>query len=71
MRILNAPTSPPGTNIPVKVDSWYDRRTRSWITLLLDCHGNQVGDSHYNGTKAGRDFSIRIMSEKLKEDYHG
>jgi len=52
--------------IPTKVDSWYDRRTRSWIVQLMDEEGNQIGDAYYTGIK---EDAIREEKE-LKERYN-
>jgi hypothetical protein len=34
-----------------KVDNWYDRRTRQYITQLKDEQGNQIGEALYAGTR--------------------
>ncbi len=36
---------------PVKVDRWYDRRTRSWVVQLKDAEDNQVEQAQYFGSK--------------------
>ena len=33
------------------VDRWYDRLTKSFVTAVKDCQGNQVGDADYSGNK--------------------
>lgn len=42
-----------------KIDSWYDRHTRSWVIQKKDAEGNQIGAADYAGTKADRDAYIR------------
>lgn len=46
---------------PAKVDTWYDRNSRSWVTQTLNAAGDQIGDSSYAGTKEG---------SKHDHDYH-
>jgi DNA-binding beta-propeller fold protein YncE len=33
------------------VSSWYDRKTRSSVTQVLDKDGNQLGDADYSGNR--------------------
>lgn len=58
-------TRPADWLVPAKVDGWYDRSTRSHITMVVDAYGNQVGEAAYDGTKAGRDVSRRWAAEKI------
>lgn len=46
-------------DVPVAVESTYDRTTRSYVTVMVDADGLQVGDALYDGTKADRDASVR------------
>lgn len=46
------------------VQWWYDRHARSWVTVLVDHDGNQIGDASYDAQKVGRDCSIK---EKKQE----
>ena len=39
----------------MKVDKWYDRKTRSWIIQTLDAEGNQIGDATYVGSRGEAD----------------
>lgn len=36
---------------PAKIVYWYDRRTRNWVTQLLDSEGNQIDDAIYDGDR--------------------
>jgi len=48
----------------VRVEQFYDRSTRSWVTYLVDAHGYQTGDALYDGTKADAAASkARLESE--------
>lgn len=52
-----------------KIESWYDRKTRSYVTKKLDAEGNQIGDANYDGTKAGRDASVKAFErERVLQD---
>lgn len=31
------------------VETWYDRRSRNWITQTKDAEGNQVGEASFGG----------------------
>lgn len=49
----------------MKVDRWYDRRTRSWVVQTLDGEGNQVGDAYYTGVKSDAIHTQRAMEADL------
>lgn len=49
------------------VERWYDRRSRSSVTVLKDSEGYQVGSAFYSGTKVSAD-SVR---ETLIKDNGG
>lgn len=49
------------------VQTWYDRKTRSWVTQLKDGEGNQVGDAQYD---AAHD-SVVISRGALLQDARG
>jgi hypothetical protein len=42
------------------VERFYDRATRSSVTIVHDANGNQVADAEYDGDKASADFSMRM-----------
>jgi hypothetical protein len=42
------------------VESWYDRSTRSWITLTKDGADCQIGEADYDGHPDSRDCSRRL-----------
>jgi hypothetical protein len=48
-----------------KVESYYDRQTRSWVSFLVNRRGDQLGDASYDGTKDDRDASMRALTKKL------
>ncbi len=43
------------------VERFYDRRTRSSVTRVLDGEGNQVGEAAYDGNKVTASFSWCVM----------
>ena len=43
------------------VERFWDRRTRSSVTRVLDARGNQIGDASYDGNKTTADFVLRMM----------
>lgn len=51
--------------VAVAVETYYDRQTRSWVSFLVDADGNPIGDSLYDGTKADRDASIRMLQSQI------
>jgi hypothetical protein len=44
-----------------KMETFFDRSTRSYVTMLVHENGDQCGDAMYDGTKADRDASRRII----------
>lgn len=58
-------TEAPEEPIAVRVSTWYDRHTRSYVSQLVDAAGRPVGDASYDGTKADRDASVRSLSREL------
>lgn len=58
-----------------RIESWYDRHTRSWITKLIDSGDNQVGDAQYDSrhesVKASRKMLTEIAIEKYAPNYAG
>lgn len=50
---------------PVRIDQYFDRQTRSWITLLLEANDNQVGDAAYDGTRADARASLATMRKRI------
>lgn len=51
---------------PVRVEQWYDRGTRSWVTYLVDATGTQVGESYYDGTRADAAVSKSMLEKELE-----
>ena len=51
--------------VAVKVESTYDRSIRSYVTILVDANGEQVGDAMFDGTKADRDASVRTLNSRI------
>lgn len=39
------------------VERFYDKRTRSSVTRVIDASGNQIGEADYSGNKASADFA--------------
>ena len=39
------------------VETWYDRRSRLWITQLKDAEGNQIDGASFSGNKAGAEIN--------------
>jgi hypothetical protein len=44
---LKLPERPAFDRRPVKVDRWYDRKTRCWVVQTLNAAGDQLGDATY------------------------
>lgn len=57
--IINTPPGP-----AVKVDRWYDRKSRSWVIQKLDANGYQIGDAEHSGTRRG---AVMIAEEWQRE----
>lgn len=68
MKLLNKTPAPEGFMVPVSLDSWYDRSTRSWVVQTLDTYGNQVGDADYCGTRGQRDACMEARKADLQAD---
>lgn len=49
-----------------KVETWYDRRSRNYVTQLKDSEGNQVGEAEYSGTRAGANLSHKEKEREAK-----
>ena len=43
------------------VERFYERTSRSSVTVVLDPKGNQIGDADYSGNKLSADFVKAIM----------
>lgn len=41
------------------VESWYDSKTRSYVTQTKDAQGNQLGDANFSGTVKGRNSDLQ------------
>lgn len=39
------------------VDTWWDIRTRSYITQLKDSNGCQIGEAEYTGHRSSAEFA--------------
>lgn len=52
--------------VVVKIDTWYDRHTRLWVTQKLNKDGFQIGDAVYT---YGKKDAIKV-TEELKAKYN-
>jgi len=57
--------------IAAKVESYYDRQTRSFVSFLTNRRGDQLGNASYDGTKADRDASLRSLRARIGETVDG
>lgn len=48
----------------IKVISWWDRRSRSYITQALDTDDNQIDNAEFSGTKSERDLAEKMLKEE-------
>lgn len=54
-----------------KIEYWYDRSSRCWITTVIDKQSNFEVDFTYDGNVVSRDYSIKEFQTKYnvtKED---
>lgn len=56
-----------------KVETWYDKPTRSWVTQVKDADGNQVGEAEYTGSgkesaKKVHDFWVKEGAKRIREN---
>lgn len=58
-------TQEPFEQTPTRVDQSYDRHTRSWITVVLDENGFQIGDAAYDGNRADAAASLASAERKV------
>ena len=49
----------------MKIKSWYDRHTRSWVVQVIDELGNEV-DCAYSGCKETRDADIEFFKSEYE-----
>lgn len=49
------------------VDTWWDRRSRNYITQLLDENGYQIGDAIYTGNKDDAMSAHNTMINEAKK----
>ncbi len=49
----------------VRVEKWYDRRSRNWIVQKLDAEGNQVGDAGIVGTRQGAEIYAAAFKKEI------
>lgn len=47
------------------VERFYDRATRSSVTIVIDADGNQVGEADYSGNKVSAAFA---MQQAIKDN---
>ncbi len=55
------------------VSTWYDRRTRNYITQLKDTNGNQIGDALYDFRPSGARMSRAALvkdADRLVHDHN-
>ena len=50
-----------------KVEQYYDRAIKSYVTRILDSEGNQLGDAEHDGTKKGAKLSIQWLIKSCNE----
>lgn len=51
----------------LSVETWYDRRTRSWVSRIVNGFGTQLGVAEYNGTRADRDASVCSLQLRIDD----
>jgi len=44
-----------------RVEMWYDRRSRSWITRTIDHSGNQIGEAYYSDSRSSAEYARAEM----------
>lgn len=49
----------------MKIESWYDRKTKNYITQAKDDEGNQIGEALISGNKEDRKADV----EELRRRY--
>ena len=47
-----------------EVETWYDRRSRNWITVRKDKSGNQIGDADFAGNSKTAAFNHKAAINK-------
>lgn len=54
-----------------RVETWYDRHTRNWVSQLKDDNGNQVGDATYDAGGNGKAISRsrRMLCDRHREKF--
>ena len=50
------------------VEQWYDRHTRSWVTMLCEQNGYQIGKAAYDGTRADAAASKTNFERQIKHE---
>jgi hypothetical protein len=48
------------------IETWYARKTRSYVTQLKDEQGNQVGEAYYGGSRASAIGHRMFLSKDRK-----
>lgn len=43
------------------IERFYDRKSRSSVTRVIDANGNQIGDADYSGNKKSADYAKAMM----------
>lgn len=52
---------------PLKIDQYYDRHTRSWVTMVIDSTtGYQISDALYDGTRKDAAASKEHLRRQIK-----
>ena len=49
---------------PASIKKWYDRKTRSWVVMLLNKDGDQVGDADYVATRLEADLIVKDYKKR-------
>lgn len=45
----------------MKIESWYDRKTKNYITQAKDDEGNQIGEALISGNKEDRKADVEAL----------
>lgn len=49
------------------VETWYDRRSRNWITQTKDAAGNQISDATYTGNRISANLAHAEHARQISE----
>ena len=64
--------SKPYKDIPLpdggKIETWYDRPSRSWVSQRKDAAGNQVGEAQYDGHRDAVPYSRDMLQRAAAKE---